>query len=332
MSNRDPDRGGLSIGVDVGGSKIAIGAVTPGGEAREALRYPTDPERGPEAIIDDLVRRIRQVADQGGGEIRSLGVGICGQVEAASGVIRRSPNLPDWKDVPLRDRLEAVFGMPVEVINDAKAIAYGEWRYGGHEGVEDMVVVFVGTGVGAGVIVGGELLTGRAGHAGELGHSTIVVDGRVCPCGNAGCLEAYVGGKGIGLRAREAVSGDPQAGARLLELAEGNLDRITAETISQANLEGDALARRIVEETGHFLGAGMVGVVNGFNPSHLVLGGGVLEGLPDLVEMVAAHVDAYALEAAAEGLEVGPARLGGDSGLVGAAALGERRREANDRA
>ncbi len=309
------------IGVDIGGGKIALGAVSSAGEVTASQQYPTGPERPAEAVIDDLTARIRKMTEEVPFEVDGLGVGVCGQVVMSSGVVRQSPNLPNWDDVPLRQRLEAALGLPVTVANDMKVIALGQWQYSSERAVDDLVVVFVGTGVGGGVIANGQMLLGRDDHAGEVGHATIMVDGRECRCGNLGCLEAYVGGWAIAERAREAAEGDPREGAKLLALAGGNLENITAETVADANREDDDLARRIVEETGHYLGAGMVGVVNGFNPSRLILGGGVLDGIPELLESVEAHVQRYALRACTTDLEVILAEFGAEAGILGGAAL-----------
>ena len=213
--------------------------------------------------------------------------------------------------------------MPVIVTNDVRAATWGEWRYGSGRGVDDLAVLFVGTGIGGGIISGGNLLGGCTNTGGELGHITIVYDGRKCHCPNRGCLEAYAGGWAIAERAQDAVNNEPKEGQHLTSLA-GSIEKITAVTVSRAYRQGDPLARRLVKETGQYLAAGVVSIVNAFNPCRLVLGGGVIEGIPELVQMVEDFTRKRALEAAVEKLEIVKAMLGGDAGVIGAAALAQK--------
>jgi glucokinase len=186
------------------------------------------------------------------------------------------------------------------------------------------VVVFVGTGLGGGIVSGGRMLTGCTNMAGELGHVTIVANGRPCRCRNRGCFEAYVGGWAIAERAREAIAADPDAGAVLVERA-GGIDRVTAEIVQEAHDAGDPLASRLVDETAEYLGAGLVGVVNGFNPCTLVLGGGVIQNAPLYVDRAREIVSERALTAGVRRLKVVPAALGGEAGVIGAAAFARDR-------
>jgi glucokinase len=208
------------------------------------------------------------------------------------------------------------------VTNDVNAATLGEWRYGAGRGVDDLAVLFVGTGVGGGVITGGKLLSGCSNSGGELGHITVVYDGRKCHCPNRGCLEAYVGGWAIAERAQQAVRTAAKKGQRLASLA-GSVEKVTAATVSQAYREGDLLARGLVEETGRYLAAGVVSIVNVFNPCVLILGGGVVEGIPELIQMVKDIVPTMALEASVGELKIVKAALGADAGVIGAAALAQ---------
>ncbi len=318
--DREPGREWPAIGVDIGGGKIALGVVARRGEVTELEEYPTLAQRGPEAIIVELIQRLAELREKAESEPLAIGVGICGQVSMDRGAVLSSPNLPGWDNVPLRDRLERGLELPVVVGNDVNVIALGEWSQTTGQEVRDMVVVFIGTGLGGGVVADGRLLTGHLGHAAEIGHTTIVVDGRECSCGNRGCLEAYVGGWALAKQARQAAERDPELGAGIIERA-GGLDRIRSETVAEAFDDGDDLAAQIVEEAGHHLGAGMVGVVNGFNPQRLVIGGGVIDGIPRLLEMAEAHVREYALDACTRDLEVHRARFGPEAGVIGGAVL-----------
>jgi glucokinase len=308
----------LTIGVDLGGTKVEIALIDGDGSYLFSKRFLTHPERGPEGILTDIKVAVKSSNNETGLEAQALGIGAAGQVDS-EGVIRAAPNLP-FKNEPIQKRLEAELGIPVVVTNDVRAATYGEWKYGSGKEENNLVVVFVGTGIGGGVICDGRLLGGCTNTFGELGHITLVADGRTCRCPNNGCIEAYAGGWAIAERAQEAVAKDPIGGEMLVSLA-GGVKKITAETVSTAYSGGDQMARRIVEETGEYLGAGIVGIVNAFNPCLLVLGGGVIEGIPDLIAMVEAIVREKALKPNLDRLSVVKARLGGKAGVVGAAAL-----------
>lgn len=312
----------LTLGVDLGGTKIETALVDGSGRILAAHRRPTNPDGGPPAVIADIIECVGGCVGPSRQQVQALGIGVAGQVDAISGSVRFAPNL-DWHDVPLRAELETALGLPVAITNDVRAATWGEWLHGAGQGIDDLVVLFVGTGVGGGIVSGGRILEGCANTAGELGHITLVAEGRSCRCPNRGCLEAYAGGWAIAQRAQEAVRADPRAGARLVSLA-GTVETITSATVSQAYLQKDALAARLVEETALYLGAGVVSIVNALNPCLFVLGGGVVEGLPDLVPMVERAVRAHALKAAVEALRVVRSLLGGEAGVLGAAALARK--------
>jgi glucokinase len=227
-----------------------------------------------------------------------------------------------WRNFSLKKELEKKLDLPMLVTNDVRAATWGEWRYGSGQGVDDLAVLFVGTGVGGGVITGGKVLSGCSNSGGELGHITLVYDGQKCRCPNCGCLEAYVGGWAIAQRAQETVRTAPEQGQQLVSLA-GSIENITAVTVAQAYHEADPLATQLVEQIGHYLAAGVVGIVNAFNPCIVVLGGGVIEGIPELIQIVKEIVPTMALEAALNKLKIVKAALGGDAGAIGAAVLAQ---------
>jgi len=310
----------LMFGVDLGGTKVNVVLVDAAGRLLCTHRSHIRPDKDPNRVIDDISTGINLCLNETGLKAEALGIGVAAQVDL-EGVVRGSPNL-GWRNVPLKMMLEKQFGLPVFVTNDVRAAAWGEWRYGSGMGVDDLAVLFVGTGVGGGVISGGNVLSGCTNSGGELGHITIVSDGRKCRCPNKGCLEAYAGGWAIAERAQEAIRHLSHEGRSLLSLA-GSVDQVTAVTVSQAYREGDLLARLLVEETGRYLAAGVVSIVNAFNPCLVVLGGGVVEGIPELISIVKDIVPTMALEAAVENLKIVKAALGGDAGAIGAAALAQ---------
>lgn len=294
-----------TLGVDLGGTKIEVALVESGRDPvytrRASRRLPTDAADGPEAVVASVAAAAREVlAEAGVDRVLGAGVGVAGQVDAPRGVVRSSPNLPGWNDFPLGPSLAERFGLPVVVTNDVNAAALGEQVAGAGRGVDDVVVVFAGTGVGGGVVAGGRLVEGAGGYASELGHMTIVAGGRRCTCGNLGCLEAYCGGWALAERAREAgveVPLDPAVPA----------------------------ARAIVEEAGRHLGAGLVGAIHLLNPRRVILGGGVIESLPRIAEIAEAEVRARAIPVFLEGLEIVPPALGAEAGVIGAAHLARQR-------
>jgi len=309
----------FTFGVDLGATKIETVLVDATGFVVSRERHPTNPEKGAEGVIADIVSCVLGCEAFAEHEGLALGIGVAGQVEVSKGLVRYGPNL-GWREIPLREELEKELRIPVVVTNDVRAALWGEWCHGAGKGVNDLVVLFVGTGIGGAVVSGGQVLEGCMGTAGELGHTTIIVDGRQCHCSNYGCLEAYAGGWAIAERAQEAVRKDSQAGQILIERA-GSIESITAVHVSQAFNSGDPLSRRLMNETAHYLGSGIVGIVNTFNPCLLILGGGIIEGFPELIEVVEQSVRKYALEASVEQLKVVKAALGGDAGSIGAAVL-----------
>jgi glucokinase len=312
--------GPLTLGVDLGGTKINVALVDVSGRILSTQKSFIHPDKEPERVIADILVGIGGCLRKAGQEAKALGVGVAAQVDF-NGVVQRSPNL-GWRNIPLKKKLEKKIGVPVVVTNDVRAVIWGEWRYGSGRGVDHLAVLFVGTGIGGGVVSNGELLAGCTNTGGELGHITIVSDGRQCHCPNKGCLEAYAGGWAIAERAQDAVNKKPKIGQYIASVA-GSVKKITAETVSHAYKQGDPLARKLVEETGRYLGAGVVSIVNAFNPCRIVLGGSVIEGIPDLVQMVENFTRKRALEAAVEKLEIVKAKLGGNAGVIGAAALAQ---------
>ena len=325
-SRRDGEmtKASWAVGVDLGGTKVEVGGVDARGRLLKRVRRPTKVRSGPAAIETQIVDAVRELEESMGSSPAGVGVGVAGQIDADKGMVRFAPNL-DWHDVPFQADLSDTLGLPVVVINDVRAAAWGEWLHGAGQGCDDLVCVFVGTGIGGGIVSGGQMLSGCSNTAGELGHITVALDGPPCHCGNRGCLEALASGWAIAQQAQEAVAAKPDDGFMLLKLANGQQEAITAEIVAQAAKEGDALARRLLDEAVQALIAGAVSLVNAFNPCRLILGGGVIEGLPERIDQVERGVRQWALAAARAPLQVLPAALHGDAGVIGAAALVLRR-------
>ena len=311
--------GPLAVGVDLGGTKVEVALVDSEGRVIASVRHPTGTDRTPAELVELIGACIGQVrAPAAGVPVTGIGLGVAGQVDSRRGVVLASPNL-NWAGVALGPELRGVTGLPVLVTNDVRAATWGEWLYGAGRGVRDLVAVWVGTGVGGGIVSGGRILTGCAGLAGEFGHTRVSRRGPRCRCGGRGCLEAYAGGWAIARQAREAVARNSQAGAALLRLA-GEAGAISAAHLSAAARAGDPLARRLLARVAEALAVGLTSVVNLINPCLVVLGGGVVEGLPELVGWVDRGLRRRALPAAA-GVKVTRTVLGPHAGVVGAAAL-----------
>ena len=314
------------VGVDIGGTNLVVGVVPAEGGEPQALRVrATDPARGAEALVTDVVRMsrdaVREVLAENGGDthqVLGMGVGCPGPIDRASGVVAESPNL-QWTDYPLRDRIEALVDWPVVVDNDANCATYGEWWLGAGRGTSSMVGITIGTGIGGGYILDGALVHGASDGAGEVGHTTINVSGRRCACGNEGCLEAYASGPAIAARAREGL----EAGAEsvLRTFVDDDLDRITAATVYEAVVSGDPYATEVMTETAKFLGAGIANIISMLNPEAVVVMGGVTRAGDHLFVPLQAEVRRRTFRALAEACRILPAALPETSGVVGAAGL-----------
>jgi glucokinase len=309
----------VTIGVDLGGTKVAAALLTPEGHLLQHDRRLIHQNADPERVVNDVVAAVRDLRVPVGSRVVSLGVGVAGQVRSEDGTVLFAPNL-GWRGFPLGTRLEEILGYPVSVTNDVRAETFGEWRLGAGKGFDDVLCVFIGTGVGGGIVSGGRLLEGATSSAGEVGHSMLIAGGRRCHCPSSGCLEAYVGGWAIAVRAQEAVRLHPDQGQLLLELATG-LEAITAETVTEACAKRDPLALAIMSETATWLGLGLAGLVNAFNPARLILGGGIIDHHPDIIDVVHQIVRASAEPPIAEAVTVVPAALGPDAGVIGSALL-----------
>lgn len=313
------------LGLDIGGTKLAAGVVTPDGEALSFVVGPggagDDPAAGVKRLFA-LGREALTAAGVGASHISAVGIGCGGPLDPGRGVLVAPPHLPGWQDVPITAWARDEFDRPAVVENDATAAAVGEFRYGAGRGASDLVYLTVSTGVGGGAVIAGRLFRGTADNGGEFGHVTVDWHGRRCiGCGRRGCLEAYASGTSIAQRAREAMG----AGEPTTLPAD-----VTAADVAAAAAAGDPLAVRIWDETTLALGYGLTSIVNMFEPEVAVLGGGVTEAGEQLLAPVRARVKADAMAAAAERVRVVPAALGRRVGVIGAAAaVWEREREAS---
>jgi glucokinase len=310
------------VGLDLGGTRIRAAVTDEDGRIVSRSEALTEAAEGPAAVIRRIEQTIRRaVGSLPWAEVAGIGVGAPGPLDPYAGVVVHAPNLPGWDDVPLRDMLASTFGVAVAIGNDANLAALGEHAYGAGRGVSDMVYMTISTGIGGGIISGGELLLGHRGFAGEIGHQTILVDGPLCGCGNRGCLEALAAGPAIARLAREVAAGRPDTLMRTL--VKGDLARISAKVVSAAAAEGDEAAIAVVRQAGAYIGVGLANLANTLNPELFVLGGGVTNIGPLLFDAIQ---EAFARSAmlASRYARIVPAALGDDVVLWGAIALVRR--------
>jgi glucokinase len=308
----------LAIGVDVGGTKVAAGVVDESGQILAKLKRSTpaaSPARTEQAIADVVTELLA------GHRVGAVGLGAAGFVDSERATMLFAPNLA-WRDEPLKQRVEERLGRDVLVENDANASAWAEARFGAARGYRDLMLVAVGTGIGASIIIGGELYRGRWGIAGEPGHMRVVPDGRLCGCGNRGCWEQYSSGNALVAEAREFARRTPKGAMRLLQLGGGLVDGISGPEITQAASEGDPAALRCFQIVGGWLGQGLADLAVILDPACFVVGGGVSEAGDLLLDPArAAFQRALTGRGHRPFAEVKVAELGEDAGIVGAADL-----------
>ena len=312
----------LTIGVDVGGTKIAAGVVDLAGTVIDEVRVST-PASTAESVERRSVTAVQQLADKH--PVTAVGVAIAGFVDENRSFLRFAPNLP-MAERPLRDIIAVATGLPVVIENDANAAAWGEYRFGGGRGSADVVMLTVGTGLGGGIVHGNRLLRGAFGVAGEVGHLRMVPGGLPRGCGNRGCWEQYTSGSALIRSARALARSMPDRGVRLLEFAGGDPEGISGGMVTRAAAEGDPAARELLAGVGRWLGEGIADLANLLDPAAVVVGGGVCEAGDLLLEPArAAYLALLSGAAHRPKLRIVAAELGNGAGLIGAADLARHR-------
>lgn len=307
------------LGLDLGGTNARAAVVDASARVVATARAQLQ-DRSPEAVADVLAQAARSALQQAGNpSVQGCGVAVAGQLEGDRGVVVVGPNL-GWRDVPFAELMEARLGCSIRLVNDLRAAAWGEFHGGAGKGASDILVVFVGSGVGSAAISGGRLVTGAGNVAGEFGHIKVAgPEGRRCGCGERGCLEAYVGGHNLSAQLREAVAAGPTA---LAALCNGDVDALTPAHLEQAVALGDPAASAIFERAAELLSLAVANYVTVLNPARLILGGGVLSNVPALRARVEEGVARFSNANARKSVQVVDAALGDDAGLLGAALLG----------
>ena len=309
----------LTIGVDVGGTKVAAGVVDDRGEILEQVRRPT-PSTNPEETADVIAEVVELLKDKFE-DVSAVGLGAAGFVDETRSTVLFAPNLA-WRDEPIKEKVEGRVGMPVIVENDANATAWGEARFGAGRGESHLVCVTLGTGIGGGIISEGRLYRGRFGIGAEVGHFRVVPDGRRCGCGNRGCWEQYASGNALVHEARHLARVAPAMAARLLELAGGTPEEISGPEITQAAREGDPAALESFRTVAKWAGQGLADLAAILDPGAFVIGGGLSDAGDLILEPIR---EAFANALTGRGhrpmADVRIAELGSAAGIVGAADL-----------
>lgn len=312
----------LTVGVDIGGTKVLGGVVDPTGAVHaQARRHtPADDVSQTLAMIVDIVRELTGKYD-----VEAIGIGAAGWIDAKRSTVLFAPNLA-WRDEPLRQEISREINRPVVVENDANVAAWAEFRFGAARDADSMAMLTVGTGIGGGIVYDGRLVRGAHGIAAEFGHMLTVPEGHLCGCGRRGCLEQYASGSALVREAQATAKNDADAAAGLLRLAGGDPDAIDGPMVTQAAQDGDPAARAAFHDVGTWLGIGLADIVQFIDPQVIVVGGGVIDAGDLLLDPSrAAYEAALAQRSRLPVAEIRAARMGPLAGVVGAADLARSR-------
>ena len=302
------------IGIDLGGTQLRVAVANDRGRIKTVVRHPTEAARGKRHVIDRIVKAVAEALSNDGtpaSRVHVLGLGMPGPLDPARGLVISPGNLPGFRNVPLNRILTRATGIRSFIHHDAHLAALGEYRDGAARGARDLIYMTVSTGIGAGIMLRGELYAGAHGIAGEIGHIVVQRDGPRCTCGNYGCVEAIASGTGITRAARELAPRTPSSALH-------GIDNPTAEDVTRAARAGDALAISILENAGAYLGIALGTLINLFNPELIVLGGSVLKSGRHLLQPMRRSMVASSWKASRRGLRIVRPALGGDAGLIGA--------------
>lgn len=313
----------LAVAVDLGGTKINVAVVSLNGQVLSRHRCLTNINEGAEAVLERLLLMIRGVLVRGRideSEIAGIAVACAGVIDMDKGVVTESPNLPGFSNIRLQSVIAHEFSVSCYLINDASAAALGEYKFGaGADGrAENLIYLTVSTGIGGGMVIGGQLYLGANGSAGEIGHMIIKADGPVCKCGRSGCLESLVSGWAVARDAVEYLEKGEQS--TILQLAGGKIENVTAAVVSAAARRGDTLARRVIGNAAGYLGIGLANIINVFNPELIVIGGGLAKMGNLLLEPARRVAKALAFALPGKRVQIVRARFVANAGILGAAA------------
>ena len=312
----------LAIGIDIGGTKVAGGVVDVDGVITHRARRDTpDRSKSPSVVEDTIVDVVHELMHIVGPDVAAVGIGAAGFVAADRATVVFAPHL-SWRHEPLREALQKRVVVPISVDNDANAAVWAEWKFGAAQAETHVMMITLGTGIGGGILVNGQVQRGRFGIAGEFGHMQVVPDGHRCECGNRGCWEQYASGNALVREARSLFSANSPIASDLLDRVEGRPSNLTGPLITEAARDGDPTARELLAEMGNWLGVGIANLAAAFDPGTFVIGGGV-SAAGDLLLDSARETFKRRLTGRGYRPEarIVAAQLGNDAGLIGAADL-----------
>lgn len=310
------------IGVDIGGTKVAAGLVNSAGDILRTARRRMTPHAGADTALEPVLEAITEVMDaarEAGAS--AIGISVPGWVDSRQGVLLSASNLPCWRDFPLAEAIRAHFRLPTRLANDANVAALAEAVWGSGSAYRNVFYLSLGTGIGTGMVLNRRLYYGRTGAAGEGGHMTIDYSGPLCACGKRGCIEMYASGTAIARRARERLAQHGAAKSKLFELANGNIQSVTAETVGAAALAADPLANEILRETADYLTIWLGNIIDLLEPEVIVIGGGLGQLMREFVGYLRTGLTTWAINPRRHEIPIRSALYGSESGLVGSAAL-----------
>ena len=314
---------GKRIGIDVGGTNVKIALVDKSGKIIYSNSVPTYAKMGYEYTVNNIKQAIKDLMKETNTtakDIDGIGFDFPGQVDYKTGVVKLAPNIPGWVNVPIAQMIEEEFHIPTRIDNDVRCAALGEMKFGAGQGCENFVCITVGTGIGSGLFVNGQLVRGASNAAGEIGHIKLQMkDGLICGCGDTGCLEAYASGPSIVAMAQDYIKGGKSTKFREMAAAEGG--EITPYMVAKAAEAGDPVAKRIFAIVGEYIGIGLTSVINLLNPEKVIIGGGVAEAGDLLLDPIRKTIKERAMVVAGSAVEIVPAQLGNSAGVIGASML-----------
>ena len=324
MKKQAPTQADLVVGVDVGGTKVAAALVDRCGHivghARTPMVAKGTAAAGLAAVtgaIDSVLARQQQMKH----DIHGIGICAPGPLDPRTGVIINPPNVLCWRNFPLADEISQIYGVPVKIDNDANAASLAEARWGAGRGYRNVFYTCIGTGIGTGIVFDDHIYHGRTGAAGEGGHMSIDRHGPRCQCGKPGCIEVLASGPAIASRARAALAEETAHSSALLALANGNADEITGELVAQAFAAGDAVAKRVLQETAELLTLWLGNIIDLLEPDVIIVGGGAAAMLNPFFDDIRRHLPDRCVNSRCQEIPIVKAHYGADAGIVGGAAL-----------
>jgi glucokinase len=311
-------QGAPVLGVDIGGTKVAVGLVNPQGKILKQSRTPMSANGTADEGFAAVATAIDSLLSE---DVRSIGICAPGPLDPKSGMILNPPNVPCWRNFPLAEKIKARYSVPARVDNDANAAALAETLWGAAEGFRYVFYATVGTGIGTGIVFDNAIYHGNTGSAGEGGHVSIDYNGPLCKCGKRGCIEVLASGTAIGARARAKLAANSTSKSAMVQLASGDVSAVRSEVVAKAYAAGDPLARELLLETVEFLSVWLGNIVDILDPDVIVMGGGVAAMLQPFFDDMKRRIPAWCVNPRASDIPLVMAHYGADAGIAGGAAL-----------